>query len=93
MTDQERKRYKRFLHRLHDIASENFTKEVDFVDALKNEHKKGVDEGMKEGRKEGMEQGIEKVAIALIKKNVSDDIICSTTGLSLQQLAYLKQKI
>ena len=80
MTDQERKRYKRFLHRLHDIASENFTKEVDFVDALKDEHKKGV------------EEGIEKVAIALIKKNVSDDIICSTTGLSSEQLEYLKKK-
>ena len=80
MNEEERASYRVFQKRLRDIASQRFTQKVDFADALKNEHKKGV------------EEGIEKVAIALMKKNIPDDIIASTTGLSLEQLEHLKKK-
>ncbi len=42
---------------------------------------------------EGMEKGIEKVAVGLLKANVSDQVILSTTGLDFEQLTYLKEKI
>jgi hypothetical protein len=42
---------------------------------------------------EGIEKGIEKVAIGLIKENISDKVIISTTGLTQEQLAHLKGKL
>ncbi len=42
---------------------------------------------------EGVEKGIEKVAIGLIGKQVSDEIILSTTGLTKEQLQLLKEKL
>lgn len=38
------------------------------------------------------EEGIEKVATGLIEKQVSDEIILSTTGLTNEQLQLLKEK-
>ena len=81
MTDEERSRYKLFVKRLHDIASQRFTEEVDFAELLKKREEKGI------------EKGIEKVALELLKAKVSDQTILSTTGVSIEQLDYLKGKI
>ncbi len=42
---------------------------------------------------EGIEQGIEQVAIGLIEKQVLDEIILPTTGLTKEQLQSLKKKL
>ena len=42
---------------------------------------------------EGIEKGIEKVAIGLIEKQVSDEIILFTTGLTEKQLQLLKERL
>jgi len=49
--------------------------------------------GIKEGIQEGIEKGIEKVAIAMLKTNMSIEIIQKTTGLSLQKIEILKKRI
>ena len=49
--------------------------------------------GIKEGIQEGIERGIEKVAIAMLKTNMSIEIIQKTTGLSLQKIEILKKRI
>ena len=45
------------------------------------------------GIQEGIERGIEKVAIAMLKTNMSVEIIQKTTGLSLQKIEILKKRI
>ncbi|MFT6961658.1 MAG: hypothetical protein ACJAWV_001373 [Flammeovirgaceae bacterium] len=42
---------------------------------------------------EGIEKGIEKVAIGLIRENISDKVIISATGFTKEQLAHLKGKL
>lgn len=42
---------------------------------------------------EGIEQGIEQVAINGIKQEKSDELIMELTGLSLEQIEYLKEKL
>ncbi|MGB3585724.1 MAG: Rpn family recombination-promoting nuclease/putative transposase [Tunicatimonas sp.] len=42
---------------------------------------------------EGIEQGIEQVAINGIKQGKSDELIMELTGLNLEQIEYLKEKI
>lgn len=42
---------------------------------------------------EGIEKGIEQVAIGLVKENIPDQIILSTTGLTADQLKLLKKEL
>ncbi|MFP4088796.1 MAG: hypothetical protein ACLFUB_19790 [Cyclobacteriaceae bacterium] len=42
-------------------------------------------------REEGIKEGIEKMATGLLRENILDDIIISTTGLSRKQLEFLKK--
>ena len=56
MTEEDHRKYLRFQRRLHDIASEKFTQEVDFKDLLKKTKKEGLEEGIKEGFEQGIEQ-------------------------------------
>jgi hypothetical protein len=42
---------------------------------------------------EGIEKGIEKVAINGIRQGKSDEVIMEITGLTLDQLAFLKDKL
>ena len=42
---------------------------------------------------EGREEGIEKTAINMLKQKLDDKLICQVTGLSLEQLAKLKNKL
>ena len=65
------------------------------INTLKNEAiKEGRLEGIKEGKLEGIKEGIEKntleTAKALLKENVSIDIISRTTGLSEEEVKKLK---
>lgn len=59
---------------------------------LKNSLDTAFGEGVEKGIEQGIERGIEKVARGLIQNGVSDDIILATTGLSIEQLNYLKEQ-
>ena len=48
-------------------------------------------EGKMEGRMEGLEKGIKKVAYNLIHKGLDNDFIKQTTGLSDEQINYLRK--
>lgn len=53
----------------------------------------GIERGIERGIEQGIERGIEQVAVGLIKANVSDQTISSTTGLTLEQVHHLKRKL
>ena len=56
-----------------------------------------LEEGEEKGRKEGIEIGAQQKAVEaaenMIKKNYPVDDICEITGLSLEQLLKIKERI
>jgi hypothetical protein len=66
-----------------------------FEDSLKSyrDLKNSLDTAYAEGIEKGMEKGIEKVAINGIRQGKSDEVIMEITGLNLDQLAFLKDKL
>ena len=71
----------------------------------KKGHKEGKEEGLKEGRKEGKEEGIKegraevskdersRIAINLIRRGASCEIIAQATGLSEEEVSRLKKEL
>ena len=64
-----------------------------FEDGVEKGFEQGVEKGIEQGIEQGVEKGIEKVAIELIRKKVSNEIIRSSTGLTQDQINYLRKKI
>lgn len=66
-----------------------------YEDSLKSyrDLKNSLDTAYAEGIEKGMEKGIEKVAINGIRQGKSDEVIMEITGLNLDQLAFLKDKL
>ncbi len=60
-----------------------------YQDGLKD----GIREGIREGIQKGIKNGVEKVAISMLKLNVELDIIQKATGLTLEEIEKLRQKI
>ena len=56
-------------------------------------YRMGMKDGIKEGIREGVENTLEKVAISMLKLNVDMEIIYKTTGLSLNRIGKLKEKM
>lgn len=83
------------LFRVAEIAK--FTKaEADaYEDSLKSyrDLKNSLDTAFEEGIEQGIEKGIEKVAMNGIRQGKSDELILEMTGLTQQQLNYLKEKV
>ena len=50
-------------------------------------------DGLKEGIREGIQNGVKKVAISMLKLNVDLEIIQKATGLTLEEIEKLRQKI
>ncbi|MEM0942094.1 MAG: PD-(D/E)XK nuclease family transposase, partial [Bacteroidota bacterium] len=78
-----------------EIAKFNHEQLNDYEESLKyyRDLQNSLDKAFEDGIEKGMEKGIEKVAIALIKENVPEEMISSTTGLNKEQIGHLKQKI
>ena len=53
----------------------------------------GKQEGISIGEARGIEKGVEKTAINMLKQKLDDKLICSVTGLSLEEIAKLKSRI
>jgi hypothetical protein len=66
-----------------------------FEDSLKSyrDLKNSLDTAYAEGMEKSIEKGIEKVAINGIRQGKSDEVIMEITGLNLDQLAFLKDKL
>ena len=60
---------------------------------LKNSLDTAYEEGVEQGIEQGIEKGIEQVAINGIKQGKSSKLIMELTGLSSEQVEYLKNKI
>ena len=60
-----------------------------YQDGLKD----GIREGIREGIQKGIQSGVEKVAISMLKLNVDLDIIQKATGLTVEEIEKLRQKI
>ncbi len=60
---------------------------------LKNSLDTAYEEGVEQGIEQGIEKGIEQVAINGIKQGKSSKLIMELTGLSLEQVEYLKKRI
>lgn len=69
--------------RSYDEHMDNIMVQNDVLDTAR-------DEGRAEGLAEGRAEGIEMVALNMLKLGVADNIISSSTGLSLEYLARLK---
>ena len=61
-----------------------------YMSAFKEE---GLQQGLQEGLQQGLQQGIRKVAINLLKANMSIDFISQNTGLNEQEILHLQQLI
>ena len=55
--------------------------------------KKALAEGISIGEARGIEKGVEKTAINMLKQKLDDKLICSVTGLSLEEITKLKNRI
>lgn len=51
------------------------------------------EEGLQQGLQQGIQEGIRKVAINLLKANMSIDFIVQSTGLNEQEILHLQQLI
>ena len=60
-----------------------------YQDGLKD----GIREGIRKGIQKGVENTLEAVAISMLKLNVELDIIQKATGLTLEEIEKLRQKI
>jgi predicted transposase/invertase (TIGR01784 family) len=66
-----------------------------YEDSLKSyrDLKNSLDTAYEEGIEQGIEQGIKQVAINGIKQGKGDELIMELTGLSSEQIEYLKEKL
>ncbi len=83
------------LFEVAEIAKFSAEEVQAYEDSLKSyrDLKNSLDTAFEEGIEEGIGKGIEKVATGLIEKQVSDEIILSTTGLTNEQLQLLKKRL
>jgi len=65
----------------------------DLKNSLAAAFEEGIEQGLEQGIEHGIEQGIEQVAINGIIKGKSDQLIIELTGLTPEQLAFLKKKV
>ncbi|WKN46397.1 PD-(D/E)XK nuclease family transposase [Tunicatimonas pelagia] len=65
----------------------------DLKNSLDTAFEEGIEQGIEQGIEKGIEQGIEQVARNGIKQGKSDELIMDLTGLSLEQVTYLKEKL
>lgn len=94
MSEEEFKAYKRYLVRLHDIASEQYNRMIEIQDKIaiaeKKAEERGMEKGIEQGIEKGIEQGIEKgaksVALKMKAKGVSWEDIADFTGLSKEEI-------
>ena len=60
-------------------------------------HAEGLEEGLAKGREEGLEEGREErnleVAINLLQLGTPCDIVAKATGLSMEDVAKLKEEV
>lgn len=71
-------------------------KEVEaYEDSLKyyRDLKNSLDTAQEEGYKKGIKKGLERVAINCLKQGKTDEFILEITGLTQQQLEFLKEKM
>ena len=55
--------------------------------------KEGKEEGIKEGRAEGSKDERSKIAINLIRLGASCEIIAQATGLSVEEVSWLNERV
>ncbi len=63
------------------------------ANTLKKTAEKALAEGISIGEARGIEKGVEKTAINMLKQKLDDKLICSVTGLSLEKITKLKNRI
>ena len=63
------------------------------TEVLRKESERQRQEGIREGIKQGVKQGIESIIIQMIKLGVKEDMICSYTNTSKEELEKIKSKI
>ena len=71
---------------MYDMRTQIFRDRISAFNTAKEE---GKEEGREEGRQEGIKQGVYKVATSLKQSGVQLEIIQSTTGLSMEEIAAL----
>lgn len=96
MNEEERLAYKRYVKRLHDIASELHTKKADIEILLREKQEEGLKQGLEQGREKGLEEGEKRKAKAIAQEMIlhglNDTVISATTGLTLEEVAALREK-
>ena len=53
----------------------------------------GLEEGLAKGRAEGREEERNSIVLKMLKNNLPVQIICDVTGLSLEEVAKLKEEV
>ena len=68
-------------------------KEEGLQQGLQEGLQQGLQRGLQQGLQQGLQEGIRKVAINLLKANMSIDFISQNTGLNEQEILHLQQLI
>ena len=87
MTPEERKAYMAYQKRLRDIASENFTRQIDLKIALDEKYDQGLEKGIEQGKSE---RNVE-IAKKSIEKGLDDQTISTITGLTVEAIKQLRK--
>lgn len=80
------------IDRLRDIEKEYIKGGPHFMGGFKTISEQAKEQGIQQGVQQGIQQGVQQVALNLIKDNLSLQKIRALTGLSEQQILYLKNK-
>lgn len=90
LEEEDAQEYKRYLKRLRDIASEQFTKMVDAQDLINEINKaeaEGMEKGMEKGKAEGKQEEKINTILKLYKKGKSVEEISDLLDIPLEEVS------
>lgn len=92
LSETDRKSYRRYVRRLHDIASEAHTKMADAEELMRKSREDGLEEGREKGREEGREETIKKAVFGLYENNVPISVIAISLSITEESVRNIVEK-
>jgi predicted transposase/invertase (TIGR01784 family) len=90
---QEREDYRRYLRSLHDLASEEYNKNIAFQEALEKAVKEEVEKAVKEEVEKAVKEEVEKAVKEEVEKAADKMILeMQEAGISTRQIAKITHK-
>jgi predicted transposase YdaD len=78
---------------LHIDITEDALYQLGIQKGKEEGEQKGEQRGLQKGKEEGEQKGREEVAVKMLKKSISTDLIIEVTNLPAERIAQLKQQL